>query len=160
MLDLFGQLVTEPWPVPLGVKEPRPKGRRKKRKDPKPRGYARIPGTGPKGESCRTCDHAVRFRLSSKCIYKCVCNYPRWTKGRGSDIVLKSPACLLWTMKWKRTPPTEESHDPMYWTRNRELRQAIEDSRRQWRREQRQARVRGRDWERRNAAGMPFIDRL
>jgi hypothetical protein len=98
MLDLFGEPVTEPWPVPAEVA----RGKRKKRKDPVPRGYARIPGTGPKGETCGTCNHAACKHLARKRIYKCVCNYPRWTNGRGSDIVLKSPACILWVPKWKR----------------------------------------------------------
>jgi hypothetical protein len=65
-------------------------------------GYARIPGTGPKGETCGTCNHAACKHLSKKRIYKCVCNYRNWTNGRGSDIVLKSPACILWVPKWKR----------------------------------------------------------
>lgn len=57
-----------------------------------PRGYADHPGTGPKGETCATCQHCIRFRRWSKCELA----QWKWTGGRGSDILARAPACKLW----------------------------------------------------------------
>ena len=57
-----------------------------------PRGYAYFPGTGPEGETCGTCKHAKRGRRFSKCGLA----RARWTHGRGTDILLRAPACKYW----------------------------------------------------------------
>jgi hypothetical protein len=49
-------------------------------------------GTGPKGETCGTCAHAVRCRRYAKCGL----NRPRWTHGIKTDIRLRTAACDKW----------------------------------------------------------------
>lgn len=73
-----------------------PEERKKlKRKDPVPRGHAAIPGTGPQGETCKTCKHLYR-RQYSKVYLKCALMRGYWTGGRGSDIRAADPACKRW----------------------------------------------------------------
>lgn len=57
-----------------------------------PAGYAAAPGTGPSGETCATCTHAVRAERYAKCG----ANRARWTAGPKTDIRLRTPACRLW----------------------------------------------------------------
>ena len=64
-----------------------------------PKGYAAIPGTGPEGEKCRTCRHAVKRSGNARDYWKCSLMKARWTGGYGSDIRLKSPACSKWERK-------------------------------------------------------------
>lgn len=87
--DLFGGETA----IMVGV-ETRPDGRAK-RKDPKPRGYAMRPGTGPAGETCGTCRHHVIHR-HAKAYHKCDLARAIWTGGRASDILVRSPACSSW----------------------------------------------------------------
>lgn len=68
---------------------------RKKRRDTPAAGYAALPGTGPAGETCGTCRHLYRRRFS-KTYLKCELMKPYWTKGTGSDIRAKAPACRRW----------------------------------------------------------------
>ena len=72
-----------------------------KRKDPEPAGYAAPPGTGPEGETCASCRHYVR-REFAKTYLKCGLNAAKWTGGRKTDVLARSPACRLWL------PPLEE----------------------------------------------------
>lgn len=65
------------------------------RKGTPPKGYAAPPGTGPKGETCGTCDHILRRRLG-KIYLKCGKAEYKWTGGPGSDIRARAPACRLW----------------------------------------------------------------
>ncbi len=65
------------------------------KRGPQPKGYFAAPGTGPEGETCRTCKHATAKRMS-KTYWKCGKASARWTGGLGSDIRLKSPACVGW----------------------------------------------------------------
>lgn len=60
-----------------------------------PRGYAYFPGTGPKGETCRTCQHCISFRRWNKCDKSRL----KWTGGRASDILARAPACKFWEKK-------------------------------------------------------------
>ncbi len=69
-----------------------------KHKPPVKRGYAYPPGTGPKGETCKTCEHIFRNRLA-KTYLKCELAKARWTGGGGSDILAGSPACKAWEAK-------------------------------------------------------------
>jgi len=86
--DLFGQLITDPLPIS-------PQTGKSKRKT-LAKGYARRPGSGPPGETCKTCEFAVRVQGGSRNFYKCLIVRHRWTHGPGSDIKLKSPACEMW----------------------------------------------------------------
>jgi hypothetical protein len=55
--------------------------------------YAAQPGTGPEGESCRTCEHSYA-RQFTKNYWKC--GLVPATGGPGTDIRLKSAACEKW----------------------------------------------------------------
>lgn len=70
----------------------------KKRKATKRRGYAWVPGAGPEGETCKTCDHKVAVHYA-KTFYKCGLMRTNWTGGYGTDILLSSPACKLWSKR-------------------------------------------------------------
>lgn len=84
MRDLFGNEITE--------EEAR---RLNKRRDPEPKGYAALPGTGPQGEACKTCKHLYR-RQFARTYLKCALMRAYWTDGHGSDIKAKAPACRHW----------------------------------------------------------------
>lgn len=84
--DLFGNELTEAQAIAL-----------MKRKATQPRGYAAPPGTGPAGETCKTCKHRVRLGVRSGRVFqKCGLNERNWTHGPGSDIRAKAPACKFW----------------------------------------------------------------
>lgn len=84
--DLFGEIITAKEPLPPGVK---------KRRETVPNGYAAPPGTGPKGETCKGCEHYSGHRRS-KIYRKCELVRARWTGGAGTDIKAGSPACAYW----------------------------------------------------------------
>lgn len=89
MKNLFGEWVPEPDEMIRGA--------RTKRKPTKPNGYVWHPGTGPAGETCKTCAHIARIETRAGNVYrKCGLNRLNWTGGPGSDILAKTPACLKW----------------------------------------------------------------
>ncbi len=59
-------------------------------------GYAARPGSGPAGESCKTCACAYAVGRTRN-YWKC--SLVKRTSGPGSDIRLKSPACSQWRRK-------------------------------------------------------------
>lgn len=73
----------------------KPDGRPGRRKDPAPAGYAATPGTGPDGETCKSCRHYVR-RQFAKTYLKCGLMAHAWTGGRKTDVLAASPACVRW----------------------------------------------------------------
>lgn len=80
MIDLFGQEIVE---------QPKTAGQ--------PKGYSAPPGTGPVGQTCKTCRHCRRLHWNKrKNFYKCVLIAKRWTQSYGTDIRLRSPACRNW----------------------------------------------------------------
>ena len=95
MRDLFGNEVAfDPQGPALTPKE------RRKLKHGRtttlPRGHAAPPGSGPAGETCKGCAHYVRLQYHDYVHLKCEANRARWTRGPGSDIRAKDPACKLW----------------------------------------------------------------
>lgn len=85
MKDMFGQTVVESkFALPKKGRKPTPK-----------RGYAAPPGTGPKGETCKTCKHIARVQ-HAKTYIKCGLQRAHWTGGPGTDILTKAPACRFW----------------------------------------------------------------
>lgn len=58
----------------------------------RPQGYAANPGTGPAGETCRSCLHCRKFSTWSKCALI----LERWTTDISTDVLRTSPACSLW----------------------------------------------------------------
>lgn len=60
------------------------------------RGYAYHPGTGPVGETCKTCRHRVQMQGSSQRWSKCELARATWTNGKATDILASAPACKFW----------------------------------------------------------------
>lgn len=81
MRDLFGQEAVEA--PPRGTPA---------------RGYAARPGSGPAGETCGSCRHLVRKRMS-RAYLKCELMRAVWTGGHGTDVLARSPACAKWSAK-------------------------------------------------------------
>lgn len=57
--------------------------------------YAALPGTGPAGETCRSCDN-LSGKYMSRRYYKCELTRALWTGGPGTDVKVRSPACSKW----------------------------------------------------------------
>jgi len=58
-------------------------------------GYAGTPGTGPAGETCKSCARLKRCDLTrTKTVYKCGLCKAAWKPS--TDIVLHAPACAFW----------------------------------------------------------------
>ena len=55
-------------------------------------------GSGPVGETCKTCKHCGYRQLANR-YYKCDLMSKQWTGGAGTDIKLRWAACE----KWERT---------------------------------------------------------
>jgi len=59
--------------------------------------YAGIPGTGPDGETCRSCEHKAYSGGCAGTYYiKCGLMREQWTRGGGTDIKAGTPACSKW----------------------------------------------------------------
>ena len=84
-LDLFGDPILAPAPRPRKT------------------GYIAQPGTGPAGETCKSCEHYCRVGGHAKVYLKCGLMRDHWTNGAGTDIKAGSPACSKW----------EATNDPM-----------------------------------------------
>ena len=70
-------------------------------------GYAAAPGSGPKGETCGSCGHRYRHEYNLRGYYKCQMCRGDWTSGTGTDIRLKSAACLFWIKQIEPGSPAE-----------------------------------------------------
>jgi len=57
------------------------------------KGYFTRPGSGPEGETCRSCANVVAHHYS-RTFYKCALVTP--THGAATDIRLRWPACSGW----------------------------------------------------------------
>lgn len=64
---------------------------------------------GPAGEKCRSCRYAYGFAHGKKTYFKCGIARHAATRGPGTDIRLKDPACA----RWER----EEADFPEFLTR-------------------------------------------
>ena len=58
-------------------------------------GHAWKPGTGPEGETCKSCRHYT-IRMYAKAYRKCGLMRDQWTGGPGTDIKASDPACKKW----------------------------------------------------------------
>lgn len=86
-----GNFFGDPEQVPVA-----PPGK-KKRASTKPNGYAMRPGTGPEGETCKTCRHRVpNENRTARTYWKCAKMRHTWTGGTGTDVRASSAACKLW----------------------------------------------------------------
>lgn len=86
-MDLFGEAPKQIAPVLL-----------KRRRESEPRGYAAMPGTGPTGETCKSCQHYV-IKQMAKAYRKCLLRRAVWTGGAGTDVKARAPACSKWEPK-------------------------------------------------------------
>jgi hypothetical protein len=71
------------------------------RKTPRPKGHIAPPGSGPNGETCKSCEHYTIAHRGNGTFRKCGLNEANWTKGPGSDIRASDPACRLWAAEKK-----------------------------------------------------------
>lgn len=93
--NLFGHPVIPDGPAMT----PLEKKRLLRRAQEVPRGYFATPGTGPEGETCKTCVYSCYIQLSKR-YYKCERpGAPLWTGGPRTDIRMGSPACKGWEAK-------------------------------------------------------------
>lgn len=89
--DLFGHPV-----IPDGPAMTLAERRKQQRKLTEvARGYYNPPGTGPQGETCKTCAHAVPSG-GHRTYWKCELVRLKWTGSIRTDIRLRSPACKGW----------------------------------------------------------------
>lgn len=65
------------------------------KKAPKRKGHPRPPGSGPDGETCKTCKNLARV-VHAKTYLKCALMRANWTGGAGTDIKAGDPACDKW----------------------------------------------------------------
>ena len=65
------------------------------RRKSKKHGHAALPGTGPAGETCSTCEHLTRKQMS-RAYLKCLLMRAYWTGGEGTDVRAADPACRRW----------------------------------------------------------------
>lgn len=64
----------------------------KKRTTPIPNGYAWTPGSGPDEKRCWDCVYAFKV-CAAGTYHKCKLTKDKHTRGRATDILLRSPAC-------------------------------------------------------------------
>lgn len=64
-------------------------------------GYAAVPGTGPKNETCGSCAYLYRKRMA-KTYLKCTLMEAKWTGGHSTDVLSSSPACSRWQVIGKQ----------------------------------------------------------
>jgi len=87
--DLFGD-------VPAGTPRGPALGPKGGKHYVKPWGYFMPPGTGPEGETCGSCMHITVKGNTAGRYLKCMRMQLKWTGGRKSDILSRSPACSGW----------------------------------------------------------------
>lgn len=63
------------------------------------RGHAGDPGSGPKGQTCRSCEHYTHQGNVAGSYPKCGLVRANWTRGPGTDIRARDPACDKWRAK-------------------------------------------------------------
>lgn len=95
--NLFGE--TEPDPPRVGARTTAEIRRDQRRLSEQAKGYAWKPGTGPAGETCRTCTHCQHIAYHRRGYNKCAANRAAWGHSVRSDIRLRSPACKKWEAK-------------------------------------------------------------
>lgn len=88
----MNEIVTDLLGQPISAASVVMKARR-----PKKHGYASAPGSGPQGETCKSCANYRRVKSGTRAYPKCV--LVKWTHGPGTDIKASSPACSRWEAK-------------------------------------------------------------
>lgn len=85
----MNEIVTDLLGQPITAASVIAKARREKKQ-----GYASPPGSGPAGETCRSCAHYCRVQGGVKTYPKC--GLVKWSHGPGTDIKARAPACAQW----------------------------------------------------------------
>lgn len=96
MKDLFGKEI-EDKPTARTPEEIR---RERQRYYSRPRGHAAPPGSGPEGETCKTCKHCTVWLHNTKRFTKC--DLVKKTRGPATDIRQRDPACSRWEPEEKQ----------------------------------------------------------
>ena len=79
----------------FGPVDPLPPKRRAQRTR-EDRAHAAPPGTGPLGETCRSCRFYRRVMSNTRVYRKCGIIKAEWTHGPGTDIRAHDAACRHW----------------------------------------------------------------
>ena len=92
---------------------------------PKRRGHAAQPGTGPEGETCKTCWlHYRSVSYHDKTYRKCRLMEHCWSHCDATDIRAKDPACRYWNVAFTKEQEQEISNKAE--KREAGLREALE----------------------------------
>lgn len=91
MTDLFKQLMDPNGPALSDYDRKKIMARLKQKKT----GHAWTPGTGPAGETCKTCEYYTIKKMGGT-YRKCRLMKDQWTGGGGTDIKANDPACKKW----------------------------------------------------------------
>lgn len=62
----------------------------------KKRGHAAPIGSGPEGETCKTCQNLVRRTGAARTFLKCGLRVAIWTNSYGTDVRAGDAACKKW----------------------------------------------------------------
>jgi hypothetical protein len=80
---------------PTASEQPRPKHWKREGENATPSPI----GSGPPGETCKTCIHDTKLDYHGKTYHKCGLMQKHWTHGGASDIKLRWAACSHWNAK-------------------------------------------------------------
>lgn len=72
-----------------------PESALKARRLSKKHGHAAMPGSGPTGETCGSCENFVRKQMAGTYL-KCGLMQAYWTGGYGTDVRARDAACRRW----------------------------------------------------------------
>lgn len=78
-----------------------------KRRRSTSRSHPDLPGTGPTGETCKSCANLARLQYA-KVYLKCELMRAYWTGGPGTDVRAGDPACRRWERKETNDGKPEE----------------------------------------------------
>ncbi len=68
--------------------------------------YADLPGSGPTGKACKTCDHHIAWHGNTKVYHKC--DLIKMTHGSATDIKVRTPACAKYLESAEGNQTTKE----------------------------------------------------
>lgn len=94
MRDLFGQEIPD---------APAPSRRLRQLRD---FAHPAKPGTGPAGQTCRTCANRCRVEGGTKIYQKCGLLKAAWTKGPATDLHCRDAACSFFRIDTPERAPS------------------------------------------------------
>ena len=81
-----------------------------KRREPTPAGYYAPPGTGPTGETYKSCEYSYLKGGVAGRYFNCRKALAKWTGGRKTDILLRSPGCSGWEARTHLSGDRQEGY--------------------------------------------------